>query len=223
MHSSLAGTVGAIFLVNLFLSGDNAVVIGLAARNLPPKLRQRAIAIGGSLAIGFRLCLAIPAGMLLRLPVLQASGGALLAWIAFRLLTNTETPTPSGDASTLLQAVQIMVLADLAMSLDNILAVAALAERSARPILMMVAGLVISMPIVLAGGSLAGRLMHRLPFLAWAGAALLGYIAGTLLTDDRILGSVVQSHAAVTHVVPPALAVIILLLAWRHVQRAPSA
>ena len=213
MHPSLAGTVGAILFLNLILSGDNAVVIGLAARNLPPKLRQRAIAIGGGLAISLRLCLAIPAGVLLRLPLLQASGGALLAWIAYRLLTG----------GTLVQAVQIMGLADLAMSLDNILAVAAVAERSAQPILMMAAGLAISMPIVLAGGSLAGRLMHRLPFLAWAGAALLGYTAGTLLTDDRLLGSVIQSHTAVVHVVPLALAMIILLLAWRHVQRAPSA
>jgi YjbE family integral membrane protein len=223
MHPSLVGTLGAILLVNITLSGDNAVVIGLAARNLSPKVRQRAIAIGGGLAIGFRLCLAIPAGLLLRLPLLQASGGALLAWIAYRLLTGTQTTTPSGDASTLFQAVQIMVLADLAMSLDNILAVAAVAERSAQPILMMAAGLAISTPIVLAGGSLAGRLMHRLPFLAWAGAALLGYVAGTLLTEDRILGSVVQSHTSVTHVVPPALAIIILALAWRHAQRAPSA
>jgi len=222
MHPSLAGTVGAILFLNLVLSGDNAVVIGLAARNLPPKLRQRAIAIGGGLAISLRLCLAIPAGLLLRLPLLQASGGALLAWIAYRLLTGTEKTTPSGDASTLVQAVHILVLADLAMSLDNILAVAAVAERSAQPILMMAAGLAISMPIVLAGGSLAGRLMHRLPFLAWAGAALLGYTAGTLVTGDRLLGPVVRSHTAVTHVVPLTLAMTILLLAWRHVQRAPS-
>lgn len=223
MTPSLTGALGAVLLINLILSGDNAVVIGMAVRGLPPRLRQRAIALGSGLAVVLRVGLTIPAGLLFRLPLVHAGGGALLAWIAYRLLTSEEQAAPSGDASSLLHAVQLMVLADVAMSVDNILAVAAVAERSTRPFAILVLGLAISVPIVLAGGSLIGRLMHRLPILAWAGAALLGYTAGALVTEDHVLDALFQGHAVAARALPLLLAVAILALAWRHSQRSTVA
>ncbi len=216
MTPSLVGALGAVLLINLILSGDNAVVIGMAVRGLPPRLRQRAIAIGSGLAVVLRLGLTIPAGLLFRLPLVHAGGGALLAWIAYRLLTSEERAAPAGDAGSLLHAVQLMVLADVVMSLDNILAVAAVAERSTRPYAILVLGLAISVPIVLVGGSMIGRLMHRLPIVAWAGAALLGYTAGALVTEDRFLGALFRTHVTVATALPVLLAVAILALAWRH-------
>ena len=194
MHSELIGVFAEVLLVNLVLSGDNAVVIGLAARGLEPGARQRAILLGGGFAVALRLALTIPAERLLKVPYLRAGGGFLLIWVAYRLLVSDESSESSGNAETISKAVRLIVLADLTMSLDNILAVAAVAERSKHDVLVLTFGLLLSIPIVLVGGNLVARLMQRLPILVWIGAAILGYTAGELIAKDTIFEDVTAGH-----------------------------
>jgi len=194
LDSALIGVFAEVLLVNLVLSGDNAVVIGLAARGLEPRARQRAILLGGGFAVALRLALTIPAERLLKVPFLRAGGGFLLIWVAYRLLVSDESSETSGDAETISKAVRLIVLADLTMSLDNILAVAAVAERSEHDVLVLLVGLALSIPIVLIGGNLVARLMRRLPLLVWIGAAILGYTAGELIIKDAIFEDVAGGH-----------------------------
>jgi YjbE family integral membrane protein len=192
LESSLAGALLEVLLVNLVLSGDNAVVIGLAARGLPDADRRRAILFGGGFAVLLRLLLTIPAEALLHVPFLRAGGGVLLAWIAFRLLTEDVDTTDRQQATSVSQAIRLIILADATMSLDNIIAVAAVAERSPHDVLVLVVGLAISIPLVLVGGGIVARLMHRLPILVWIGGAILAYTAGELIADDVALKSIFE-------------------------------
>jgi YjbE family integral membrane protein len=222
--SSLVGALAEVLLVNLVLSGDNAVVIGLAAKDLSSRARRRAILLGGGLAVGLRLILTLPAEFLLHVPLVRAGGGLLLGWVAYRLLTETPEETAQNEASSIIDAVRLIVIADATMSLDNILAVAAVAERSAHAVLVLVVGLAISIPIVLLGGDIVARLMRRVPILAWAGGAVLAYTAGQLVAEDESLGGVfgVASHAGL--VFATAVAVVLVSLAVLRVRgRAPSA
>jgi YjbE family integral membrane protein len=213
VDSALIGVFAEVLLVNLVLSGDNAVVIGLAARGLEPSARQRAILLGGSFAVALRLALTIPAERLLTVPFLRAGGGFLLIWVAYRLLVADESSESSGDAETIFKAVRLIVLADLTMSLDNILAVAAVAERSEHDVLVLTFGLLLSIPIVLVGGNLVARLMHRVPILVWIGAAILGYTAGELIVKDTIFEDVTAGHPIAQTVFSVLIACAILAVA----------
>jgi YjbE family integral membrane protein len=192
LESTLAGALLEVLLVNLVLSGDNAVVIGLAARDLPDNDRKRAILFGGGFAVLLRLILTVPAEALLKVPLLRAGGGLLLLWIAFRLLTQQEGETERQQATSVSQAIRLIIIADATMSLDNIIAVAAVAERSPHDVLVLVVGLAISIPLVLAGGNFVAQLMHRLPILVWFGGAILAYTAGELIADDVALKSIFE-------------------------------
>ncbi|MFL5759129.1 MAG: TerC family protein [Thermomicrobiales bacterium] len=207
----MAGALLAVLLVNLVLSGDNAVVIGLAARGLPVADRRRAIMFGGGFAVLLRVLLTVPAEALLQVPFLRATGGVLLIWISFRLLTEVADPSDRAQASSVSQAIKLIILADLTMSLDNIIAVAAVAERSPHDVLVLVVGLAISIPLVLVGGNLVARLMQRLPILVWVGGAILVYTAGQLIADDVALKSIFNrgNYARVIF----ALLVMVVLLA----------
>jgi YjbE family integral membrane protein len=181
--SLLAGLL-QVLVVNVVLSGDNAVVIGMAARTLPPRLQRRAILIGAIGAVALRLALTLPATFLLRLPMVRAGGGAVLAWVAYRLLAAESEPREAGAAASVATAVGMILVADVSMSLDNVLAVAAIAERSADSKLVLVGGLALSIPLVLLGGRLVTTLMNRLPLLAWVGGAVLAFTAAGLIVDD---------------------------------------
>ena len=184
MESSLLKDLIEVLLVNVILSGDNAVVIGLAARSLPRRQQRRAIVLGGGAAVALRLALTWPAEALLHLPLLRAGGGILLAWVAYRLVAIEETTGEHGPSATVAAAVRLIVLADLTMSLDNVLAVAAVAERSEHGLLVLIVGLGLSIPLVLLGGGIVATLMGRLPWLAWVGAAVLTYTAAELMVAD---------------------------------------
>src|SRR5690348_14531969 len=123
MTSSTISALFEVLLVNLVLSGDNAVVIGLAARGLSGRARRRAIMLGGLFAVGLRLALTLPAAFLLGVPLLRAAGGVLLVWVAYRLVVGDGESEVKGEAGSVGQAIRLIVLADLTMSLDNILAV----------------------------------------------------------------------------------------------------
>ena len=219
MHSSLLQPLAEVLLVNLVLSGDNAVVIGLAARGLPAHARKRAIVLGGGFAVLLRLALTLPAEFLLKVPFLRAGGGLLLAWVAYRLLTGGEEETTSGEAATISTAIKLIVLADLTMSLDNILAVAAVAERSDNAVLVLIIGLARSIPIVLMGGNLVARMMGRLPILVWIGAAILAYTAGELVSEDKVFEKFIERIQFGRFALPLLFVVVILGFAYlkKHV------
>ena len=177
--------LGAIIWVNIILSGDNAVLIALAARSLPAHQQKRAIIWGAGAAVVLRIILTIVAVELLKFPYLKLIGGVLLFWIAVKLLV----PEEDGDegiksSSNLVGAIKTILIADLVMSLDNVIAVAAVAKGS---ILLLVLGLLISIPLVVFGATMLMRLMERYPVIITVGAALIGYVAGEMLVTDPVV------------------------------------
>jgi len=174
-----------IGLINILLSGDNALVIALAVRKLPP--RQRALGqIWGVLgAILLRLAFVGIVSMMLRLPFLRFFGGLLLVWIALRLVQpEAEVQAIRHHGASLRQAIWIILVADITMSLDNVLAIAAAARGE--PVLV-VAGIVLSLPIVVWGAGLLARLMNRFLWIVWLGGGVLGYVAAEMALDDPII------------------------------------
>lgn len=177
--------LGQIILVNLVLSGDNAVVIALAARSLPERQRKLAVIWGSAAAILMRIVLTMVALEMLRQPYLKLIGSGLLFWIALQLvIPGEESSGTTGGRDHLLAAIRTILLADLLMSLDNVIAVAAAADGNA---LLLILGLAISIPLVAFGSTLVLRLMDRLPAVIELGAALLGFIAGQMLVSDPVL------------------------------------
>jgi YjbE family integral membrane protein len=178
----LASGLLSVTLINIVLSGDNAIVIGMAAAPLTPRRRRLAIVIGGALAIALRIALTWLAAALLQIPALGALGGGLLLWIAFRLLKAEEETVEGAKASTTLGgAIFTIALADVVMSFDNVLGVAA-AARGAVGLLMF--GLAGSMAIVIAGGGLLASIISRFWWLAYVGAAVIAWTAAQMVFGD---------------------------------------
>ena len=187
--------------VNIILSGDNAVVIALAARSLPARQQTLAVFWGSAAAIIMRVILTVFAVALLQLPWLKLVGGLLLLWIGVKLLV-PESDEEDVDASdNLLQAVKTILIADLVMSLDNVIAVAAAAEQGppATKIPLLIIGLALSIPIVIFGSTLMLHLMERYPIIITLGAALLGWIAGEIMVTDPAAVDWVKANAAWLH------------------------
>lgn len=190
--------LGAIIWVNLLLSGDNAVVIALAARSLPRRQQRSAVFWGSAAAIVLRVLLTIFAVALLQLPWLKLVGGLLLLWIGVKLLVPKGGDEALDGADSLVQAIKTILIADLVMSLDNVIAVAAAAEQGPPParLALLVLGLAISIPIVIFGSTAMLRLMERVPVVITLGSALLGYIAGELMVTDPAVGAWVAANAS---------------------------
>jgi len=171
-----------IVMINLLLSGDNAVVIAMAGRKLPPHQRRRAVWWGAAAAIVLRCGLTLGAIALLNIPFLQTAGAALLFMIAFQLLLDDKEKTSHArPAGTLAGAVWTIVVADFVMSLDNVLAVAAVAKGDTA---MLLIGIAMSIPIIIWGSSFIMRLLDRLPWLLYLGGGLLGYTAAEMALGD---------------------------------------
>lgn len=174
-----------IVWVNILLSGDNAVVIALAARSLPPKQQKNAIVVGSAAAIVMRIVLTLVAAKLLLLPWLKLIGALLLVYIGVSLLMPEGEDEGEGKQhGSLLAAIRTIMIADLVMSLDNVVAVAAAAMGDTT---LLVIGLAISIPLVIFGSTLLLKVIERFPIIVWVGAALLGFIAGELLVGDPAL------------------------------------
>ena len=177
--------LGAIIWVNIILSGDNAVVIALAARSLPAHQQTKAVIWGAGAAVVLRIVLTIVAVELLKLAYLKLLGGVLLFWIAVKLLVPEDD---GGDgvksSSNLLGAIKTILIADLVMSLDNVIAVAAVAKGS---IVLLVLGLLISIPLVVFGATMLMKLMETYPVIITVGAALIGYVSGEMLVTDPVV------------------------------------
>jgi len=179
-----------IIWINILLSGDNAVVIALAARSLPAHQQRRAIVIGSAAAIVMRIVLTLVAAQLLALPWLKFAGAILLVYIGVSLLLPDGDEKEVGQANRgMFTAIRTILIADLVMSLDNVVAVAAAAMGDT---LLLVLGLGVSIPLVIFGSTLLLKVIERFPLIVWIGAALLGYIAGELLVDDPALQAPVE-------------------------------
>ena len=186
---------------NILLSGDNAVVIALACRSLPPKQRFWGILLGAGAAVLLRVLFTIVIAQIMALAFLKLVGGLLLLWIAVKLIVPTEEhgegSVKAGD--TLWRAVRIVTIADIVMSLDNVIAIAAAAETAAARVdlshaleiktILIVFGLATSVPLIIAGSALLMKLLDRFPILVWAGAGLLGWVAGEIIIKDAAVSS----------------------------------
>lgn len=172
-----------IMMVNIVLSGDNAVVIALASRCLPPKQQKMAILWGSAGAIGLRVVLTIAAVVLLQIPYLQLAGGLLLIWIAAKLLMEEQECENIEASSSLWPAIKTIIIADIVMSLDNTLAIAAVANGN---YLLLGVGLALSIPLIIFGSQLIIKLMERFPIIVYVGAALIAWTAGEMINQDQM-------------------------------------
>lgn len=194
--------LGAIIWINLLVSGDNAVMIALAARSLPPRQQRLAVFWGSAAAVLLRVVLTVFAVKLLELPWLKVAGGALLLWIGVKLLVPDKEELEVSAHTRLVHAIRTILLADLVMSIDNVIAVAAAAnaaaptpELASMKYTLLVLGLGISIPIVVFGSVMMLGIMTRYPVVISLGAALLGWIAGDIIVTDPAISGWIGSHA----------------------------
>lgn len=199
-----------IIWVNIILSGDNAVVIAMACRGLPADKQRLGMILGAGVAIVLRIVFTAIVVTLLSTPYLKIVGGLLLLWVAVKLIGGEDDESDVQGADKLWAAVRTVAIADAVMSLDNVLAIAAVAKDST---VLLIVGLAISIPLIIAGASLIINLLEKFPFLVWAGAALLGWIAGEMIVSDPAL--VARFGADQTHAweYPAAIAGAALVLA----------
>ena len=198
-----------IILINIVLSGDNAVVIALASRSLPPQQQKKAILFGSMGAIGLRIVLTFFAVYLLSQPYLKLVGAALLLWIGIGLLKGDDGEAELAGHSNLAAAVKTIIVADLVMSLDNVIGVAAAAKGN---VVLLVVGLIISIPLIIFGSAILLRIMGRFPVIITLGAGLLGWVAGEMAMSDPAI-SVWSAQQHTLHMLAPAagaLAVVAL-------------
>ncbi|KZE51718.1 hypothetical protein AV540_12695 [Brevibacillus parabrevis] len=205
-----------IIIVNLVLSGDNAVVIALACRNLRPEVQKKAVFWGGLGAIGLRIILTFIAIWLLQIPFVQVLGGLLLIVIAVKLLKGEEEDTRIGGGSNMIEALKTIVFADLIMSLDNVIAVAGAANGN---MLLVVIGLAVSIPLIVWGSQLLMKLMNRFPIIVLLGAALLGYTAGEMIVGDKVVGAFLEQLLPVLHVILPVALALVVIAVGTYLKR----
>jgi YjbE family integral membrane protein len=197
-----------IIWINIILSGDNAVVIALAARSLPPHQQRMAVLFGSGAAVLLRIVLTVVAVQLLALPYLQIVGGILLLWIGVQLLGDEdEGEGEAREHGSLMAAVRTILIADLVMSLDNVIAVAAAAKGS---MLLLILGLAISIPLVIFGSTLMIKLMERFPIIVVLGAALIGWVGGETIASDLIFKSYIVANPWMHYVAAAAGAALVV-------------
>ena len=205
-----------IIWINIILSGDNAVVIALAARSLPPEQQRQAVLFGSGAAVVLRIVLTVVAVQLLALPYLQIVGGALLLWIGVQLLSDHgDGEGEEKQYGSMMAAIRTVLIADLVMSLDNVIAVAAAASGN---MVLLVLGLAISIPMVIFGSTLMIRLMERFPVVVTFGAALIGWVGGETVFSDKVLAPLLE-NAHWLHQAGPALGAALVLLLGRWLQK----
>jgi len=225
--------LGQIIVADLLLAGDNAVVIALAVRALPPAQQRKAIVFGTAAAVLMRVALTLVAAQLLTLPYLKLIGAVLLFYVALTLLKPSSSDAGTAEPGakpigSLASAIRTILIADLVMSLDNVIAVAAASRGDT---LLLVLGLIISIPLVVYGSTLLLKLIERFPAIVWGGAALLGFVAGDIAVHDPAIQGWVQAWAdglgmtldALGRAVGLALALLVVVVARYLLRRNGSA
>ena len=209
-----------IIIINILLSGDNAVVIALACRNLPGKQRTWGVVLGAAGAIVLRIVLTFFAVQLLGLRWLKLVGGVLLVWIGIKLIADEDGDDGDGAkvaaSDRLWGAVRTVVVADLVMSIDNVLGVAAAAKGS---VPLLVFGLIVSIPLVIAGSQVILMLIERFPILILAGGGLLGWVAGEMMVGDAAVAPWIGAHAHWLDWALPAAGVLVVVGVAKALQR----
>jgi len=202
-----------IGFLNLLLSGDNAVVIALAVRALPRRQRLLGQIWGTVGAVVLRLLFVGIVSILLRIPALRLVGGALLVWIAVKLVQPTdESEDTTRHGASFWEAVWIILVADITMSLDNVLAIAAAARGD---MLLVGLGIAMSLPIVVGGSGLLASLMNRYVWIIWLGGGILGYVSGEMMLEDSVVSSRVGKLGhLLEYMVPIGLAIAVTMLGW---------
>lgn len=214
--------IGKIAWIDVLLSGDNAVVIALAARNLSPDRQKKAVILGSAGAIVLRIVLIFFAVALLTLPYVKLVGAVLLLWIGIQLLKGDDQHKKVDPAADLFAAVRTILVADFVMSLDNVLAVAAIAETAppASRLLVLLIGLGLTIPLIMFGSTLLLKLIERFPVIVVAGAALLGFVAGEMAASDPILAGLLPASEWLSTAL--ALFVVVVGLLWKRRAAAQS-
>ena len=223
---ALWGALGAIIVANILLSGDNAVVIAMAARSLPPHQQKKAVVWGSGAAIVMRIVLTIVAVQMLQIPYLKIAGGLALLWIGAQLLVQTEEEGESRAQTTMFAAIRTILVADLVMSIDNVIAVAGAADRApeAYRVPLLIVGLALSIPLIIAGSTLLMKIMDRFPIIIVLGAALLGWLAGEMFATDPAVGPWFASnfpHAEIVFGIGCAVLVVVVGK-WLHHRQATA-
>jgi YjbE family integral membrane protein len=208
-----------IMAVNIILSGDNAVVIALACRNLPPKQQKLGIFFGAGAAVVLLILFTIFVAYLLGIPFLRIIFGALLFWIAYKLMLPQDEGDDVEAANSLMQAIRIVVIADIIMSFDNIVAVAAVAKGN---FLLLTIGLAISIPMVVYGAKLLIGLLNRFPIIIPGAAALIGFVGGEIVLEDPIWKEWIAANAAWAPEIVPLLCSVAVVLVGRMVSPAEA-
>lgn len=184
--------LGSILFVNLILSGDNAVIIAMASKCLPAEQRTKAVLWGSVGAVILRIMLTFLAASMLDIPYLQFIGGLALLWIAVGLLGKGHDEVSCQEASSFKEAIKVILFADLIMSLDNVLALAAVAQTVPdSKYSLIIVGLATSIPLVVFGAQMLMKLMDRYPIIVYIGAAILGYAAAEMVVSDKAVGPLI--------------------------------
>jgi YjbE family integral membrane protein len=214
------GALGAIIVANILLSGDNAVVIAMAARSLPPQQQKKAIIYGSAAAIVMRIVLTIVAVQMLQVPYLKILGALALLWIGIQLLLDSEEEGEIKETGTMGAAIRTILIADLVMSIDNVIAVAAAATRAPEDyrLILLIIGLATSIPLIIIGSTILMKIMERFPIIITLGAALLGWLAGEMLVSDPAVAAWFKAnvpHADLIFGIGGALLVVVIGK-WLH-------
>jgi YjbE family integral membrane protein len=205
-----------IAVINVVLSGDNAVVIALACRSLPHKQQKRAFAVGTGGIVVLMTLLTAFAAMLMSLPYIQLIGSILLVWIGVNLLLPEDGEGDIKDSSNFWEAVRTIIIADIVMSLDNVLGMAGAARGHYG---MLFVGLLITMPLILFGSAMLMKLMERFPVFITIGAGLLGYVAGDMAVGDLAVKQYVEVHAHILDVAAPLVGALFVVIAGKMLAR----
>jgi YjbE family integral membrane protein len=208
-------SLGSVILINIVLSGDNAVVIALASRNLPVNQQKQAVLWGSFGAISLRVLLTLVAIYMLKIPLLQVIGGGLLIWIAVKLLVEEKDEECEYNADCLLAAIKTIIFADLVMSMDNVIAVAGATQGN---IPLLILSLAVSIPLIIWGSNMMMHMMEKYPIIVTLGAALLGYTAGEMIVADAYVANVLHGTLEFLHLGIPIITTLGVVVGGRVLQ-----
>lgn len=200
-----------IISIDIVLGGDNAIVVALACRNLPVRIRNKAILLGIGLAIFARISLTLFAVYLLQIPMLMAIGGALLLYISYHLLVDMDDDRDIAGQTTLFAAIKTIIIADIVMGFDNVIAVAGAAHGNTA---LVIIGLIISVPIIIWGSKLILYAMQRFPIIIFIGSAILAFTATKMIIHEPMLAPLFSSHPLISKSLQVSLIIAVVFSGW---------